>query len=180
MYKETWHLYNHHKPDFDDPSHLLRCRSSKTLASTMKYNPRVTSSRRKNRKAHFTAPSSVRRILMSAPLSTDLRQKYNVRSMPVRKDDEVQVVRGTFKGREGKVVQVYRRKWVIHIERITREKVNGATVNVGINPSKVVITKLRLDKDRKSLLDRKAKGRAAADKEKGTKFTPEDIMQSVD
>jgi ribosomal protein uL24 len=29
-------------------------------------------------------------------------------------------------GREGKVVQVYRKKWVIHIERITREKVNGA------------------------------------------------------
>ncbi|CAK7324780.1 unnamed protein product, partial [Dovyalis caffra] len=144
----------------------------------MKYNPRVSSSRRKNRKAHFTAPSSVRRILMSAPLSTDLRQKYNVRSMPVRKDDEVQVVRGTYKGREGKVVQVYRRKWVIHIERITREKVNGSTVNVGINPSKVVVTKLRLDKDRKSLLDRKAKGRAVGEKEKGTKFTAEDIMQS--
>ncbi len=48
-----------------------------------------------------------------------------VRSVPVRKDDEVQVVRGTYKGREGKVVQVYRRKWVIHVERITREKVNG-------------------------------------------------------
>ena len=146
----------------------------------MKYNPRVSSSRRKSRKAHFSAPSSLRRILMSAPLSTDLRQKYNVRSMPVRKDDEVQVVRGTYKGREGKVVQVYRRKWVIHIERITREKVNGSTVNVGINASKVVITKLRLDKDRKSLLDRKAKGRAVGDKEKGTKFTAEDIMQSVD
>ncbi|KAA8547773.1 hypothetical protein F0562_004202 [Nyssa sinensis] len=102
----------------------------------MKYNPRVTSSRRKCRKAHFTAPSSVRRLLMSAPLSADLRNKYNVRSVPVRKDDEVQVVRGTYKGREGKVVQVYRRKWVIHIERITREKVNGSTVNVGINPSK--------------------------------------------
>lgn len=28
-------------------------------------------------------------------------------------------------GREGKVTQVYRKKWVIHIERITREKVNG-------------------------------------------------------
>ncbi|KAK8608832.1 hypothetical protein V6N13_024244 [Hibiscus sabdariffa] len=150
------------------------------VAATMKYNPRVSSSRRKSRKAHFTAPSSVRRVLMSAPLSTDLRSKYNVRSMPVRKDDEVQVVRGTYKGREGKVVQVYRRKWVIHIERITREKVNGSTVNVGVNPSKVVITKLRLDKDRKSLLDRKAKGRAAADKDKGTKFSAEDIMQSVD
>ena len=28
-----------------------------------------------------------------------------VRSMPVRKDDEVSVVRGTYKGREGKVIQ---------------------------------------------------------------------------
>lgn len=40
-------------------------------------------------------------------------------------------------GREGKVVAVYRKRWVIHIERITREKVNSATVNVGIDPSKV-------------------------------------------
>lgn len=146
----------------------------------MKYNPSVSSSRRKCRKAHFSAPSSVRRVLMSAPLSSELRAKHHARSMPVRKDDEVLVVRGTFKGREGKVVQVYRRKWVIHIERITREKVNGSTVNVGINPSKVVITKLRLDKDRKSLLDRKAKGLAVADKDKGGKFSAEDIMQSVD
>lgn len=74
---------------------------------------------------------------------------HAVRAVPIRKDDEVQVVRGNYKGREGKVVQVYRKKWVIHIERITREKVNGATVNVGVDPSKVVITKLKLDKDRK-------------------------------
>ncbi|CAA7397649.1 unnamed protein product [Spirodela intermedia] len=142
----------------------------------MKYNPRVSSSRRKSRKAHFTAPSSVRRVLMSAPLSSDLRSKYNVRSVPVRKDDEVQVVRGTYKGREGKVVQVYRRRWVIHVERITREKVNGSTVNVGINPSKVVVTKLKLDKDRKALLDRKARGRASAtDKAKG-KFSAEEVV----
>ncbi|KAL2248684.1 UNVERIFIED_CONTAM: 60S ribosomal protein L26-1 [Sesamum indicum] len=66
----------------------------------MKYNPRMSSSRCKNRKAHFTASSSVRRVLMSVPLSGDLRSKYNVRSMPVRKDNEVQVVRGTYKGRD--------------------------------------------------------------------------------
>lgn len=57
----------------------------------MKYNRLVSSSRRKNRKRHFTAPSHIRRRLMSAPLSKELRQKYNVRSMPIRKDDEVQV-----------------------------------------------------------------------------------------
>ena len=49
----------------------------------------VTISRRKQRKAHFTAPSSVRRVIMSAPLSKELRAKYNVRSLPLRKDDEV-------------------------------------------------------------------------------------------
>ena len=112
---------------------------------------------------------------MSSPLSADLRSKYNVRSVPIRKDDEVQVVRGTFKGRDGKVIQVYRRKWVIHIERITREKVNGSTVNVGIDPSKVVVTKLKLDKDRKALLERKAKGRNAADKEAKGKFSVEEV-----
>ncbi|KAG0613750.1 hypothetical protein M758_6G127400 [Ceratodon purpureus] len=149
--------------------------------ATMKFSPRVSCSRRKSRKAHFSAPSSERRILMSAGLSSELKNKYNVRSVPVRKDDEVMVVRGTFKGREGKVVQVYRRKWVIHVERITREKVNGATVNVGIDPSKVVITKLKLDKDRKALLERKGKGRGA-EKGKG-KFTEADVappLQEVD
>ena len=35
-------------------------------------------------------------------------------------------------------------------------QVNGATVNVGLDPSKVVITKLKIDKDRKALLERKA------------------------
>ena len=57
----------------------------------MKINQHVPFSRRKNRKRHFTAPSHIRRRLMTAPLSKELRQKYNVKSMPVRKDDEVQV-----------------------------------------------------------------------------------------
>lgn len=45
----------------------------------MKYNKNVSSSRRKARKAHFQAPSSQRRIIMSAPLSKELREKYHVR-----------------------------------------------------------------------------------------------------
>lgn len=128
--------------------------------------------------AHFTAPSSLRRKLMSAPLSKELRAKYNVRSIPIRKDDEVTVVRGHFKGREGKVVQVYRKKWVIHVERIVREKTNGANVPVGIDPSKVAVIKLKLDKDRKALLATKAGARGG---DKG-KFTESEVqaMQNVD
>eukprot|EP01059_Diplonema_ambulator_P033094 TRINITY_DN6777_c1_g1_i1.p2 TRINITY_DN6777_c1_g1~~TRINITY_DN6777_c1_g1_i1.p2 ORF type:complete len:136 (+),score=59.87 TRINITY_DN6777_c1_g1_i1:58-465(+) len=125
-----------------------------------------TISRRKQRKAHFTAPSHVRRVIMSATLSKDLRAKYNVRSVPIRKDDEVKIVRGSQKGRDGKVVACYRKKWAIHVDKVTREKVNGATVQVPIHPSNVQITKLKVDNDRKKLLARKDrsanKGKATA------------------
>merc|ERR1711997_296203 len=100
------------------------------------------------------APSHIRRKIMSAPLSKELRAKYNVRSMPIRKDGEVQVVRGHYKGQQiGKVTQCYRKKFVVYIERIQREKANGATVYVGIHPSKVSIVKLKMDKDRKLIID---------------------------
>ena len=92
---------------------------------------------------------------MATSLSKELQAKYNVRSIPVRKDDEVMVVRGIYKNREGKVTACYRGKYVIHVERITRDKANGAQVNVGLQPSNCIITKLKLDKDRKAILDRK-------------------------
>ena len=66
----------------------------------MKFSKSVSSSRRKCRKRHFTAPSSVRRKLMSAPLSKELRNKHHVRSLPIRRDDEVVVVRGHYKGQQ--------------------------------------------------------------------------------
>ena len=63
--------------------------------------------------------------------------------MPIRKDDEVQVLRGHYKGQQvGKVVQCYRKKFVVYIERIQREKANGATVYVGIHPSKEYYVRL--------------------------------------
>jgi large subunit ribosomal protein L26e len=85
----------------------------------------------------------------------------------VRKDDEVTIVRGTNKGREGKVTSVYRLKYVIHVERVTREKVSGQSVPLGIHPSNVVINKLKLDKDRESILERIKVGRELRTKGKG-------------
>ena len=68
-------------------------------STTMKFNTMVSSSRRKNRKRHFNAPSHIRRKIMSSPLSKELRQKYNARSLPIRKDDEVQVSNHGFRRR---------------------------------------------------------------------------------
>ena len=94
---------------------------------------------------------------MSSHLSKDLKAKWNVRSIPVRKGDTVKIMRGTYKGRTGKVQSVYRRRWCIYIEKLVKEKVNGQQANLPIHPSNVEITALRIDRDRKTLLARKAK-----------------------
>ena len=94
------------------------------------------------------------------------RRDLQVRSIPIRKDDEVIISRGSNKGREGKVISVYRLKYVVHIERVTREKSNGQSVPIGVAPSKCVITKLKLDKDRENILDRISQGREVNSKKK--------------
>ncbi|KAL7675571.1 hypothetical protein ACOME3_001838 [Neoechinorhynchus agilis] len=138
----------------------------------MKRNKLVSSSRRKNRKRHFTAPSHIRYKLMSSPLSKELRKKFGIRSLPIHKEDEVLVTRGHFKSNQtAKVTQVYRKKFVVHLDRATREKANGMTVHVGIHPSNVVITKLKVDSRRKAIIDRKTQSKTA---EKG-KYTEEGI-----
>ena len=84
-----------------------------------------------------------------------------VRSLPIRKDDEVLLVRGSYRKPEKlgngpfKVTEVYRKKYVIHLERVVREKANGQQKSIGISASNVVITKLKLDKSRKAMLERK-------------------------
>lgn len=54
------------------------------------------------------------------------------------------------------------------IERIEREKAGGATVHIGIHPSNVVIYKLKLNEDRRRILQRRASPKIAADKGKIT------------
>ncbi|OAF66749.1 hypothetical protein A3Q56_05529 [Intoshia linei] len=137
----------------------------------MKRNQFVSSSRRKNRKRHFAAPSHIRGKIMSAPLSKDLRTKYTVRSMPVVKDDVVKIEKGRFRSENDyKIIKVFRKKYVIHCERVQRDKANGLAVHIGIHPSNVTITKLKLNKNRQHILDRKSAGRLAAktNKEKYT------------
>ncbi|RLN92309.1 hypothetical protein BBJ28_00008786 [Nothophytophthora sp. Chile5] len=163
--------------DTDAPGGFV-CALRSCARFPVKFNSTVSSSRRKSRKAHFGAHSTQRRVIMSASLSKDLQNKYNVSYLPIRKEDEVTIVRGSFKGREGRVTAVYRKKFVIHVERVVREKANGASVPIGIDASKVIISKLKLDKDRKKILERK--NRAVGEASKG-KFTEQDVaMATVD
>ena len=102
---------------------------------------------------------------MSCHLSKDLKNQYHVRAIPVRKDDEVLVMRGislseinligNHKGKKGKILQVYRKRWALHVEKITKDKANGTQVQIPLHPSNCQIINLKLDKDRKKILERK-------------------------
>lgn len=125
----------------------------------------VTSKPSKQRKKHFQAPDHVRVKLFSATLSPELRKEYGVRSLPVRSGDTIRVMRGDFKGFEGKVSRVDRKKFRVYIEGLTREKVDGSTVFVPVHPSNLMITKLNLnDKWRRKILERKKKTEGSAEK----------------
>ena len=97
--------------------------------------------------------------MMSCHLSKELRSKWDCRSIPVRKGDTVLIKTGSqesgVKGKTGKVLTVYRRRWCIHVEKVVRDKKNGSQVPIPVNPSNCEITQLKLDKSRKALLARK-------------------------
>ncbi|HIQ50220.1 MAG TPA: 50S ribosomal protein L24 [Nanoarchaeota archaeon] len=114
---------------------------------------------RKQRKALYEAPLHKRQKLMSAHLSKELREKFGRRSLPVRKGDEVKILRGEFKGRIGKVVKVDLKKLRVYIEGITRKKSTGEEVKVPIHPSNLMIIKADMsDKMRLKIIERAGKG----------------------
>jgi len=107
---------------------------------------KVTSSKPSvQRKILYNAPMHLRRKLLSARLSKELKEKYGVKNLPVRKGDTVKIMRGDYAGGEGKVSEVNTKKIRIYIENVTREKTSGSTVKVPIHPSKVMIVGLNLD-----------------------------------
>lgn len=67
----------------------------------------------------------------------------------------MKIVRGEFKGIEGKVTKVDGENGKLNVEGVTREKIKGGTANVPVDASKVVITTVGLDdKLRKKKLER--------------------------
>lgn len=109
---------------------------------------------RKQRKYRVNAPLHIKSKFMKSHLSKELREKYKVRSVKVRRGDIVKILRGNFKGRTGKVVKVSIKKEKIYVEGIERLKKDGNKVKVPIHPSNLMIIELNLeDKKRKIGVD---------------------------
>ncbi len=110
----------------------------------------------KQRKRLYKMPYHSRGNILSAHLSTDLRNTYGTRALPVRKNDTIRVLRGDYKGYEGRILRVDRQSYKIYVDGITREKADGTSIQVPLHPSKVEIIKLNLDdKWRNKIIERK-------------------------
>jgi len=112
---------------------------------------------RKQRKFRANAPSHIRRKMMSVNLSKELRKKYGKRNIPIRKGDNVRIMRGGFKGKTGKIDNINLKKMRVMIDGVYESKKDGTKVSVYFSPSNLQIKELNLeDKMRRKALERGA------------------------
>ena len=103
---------------------------------------------RKQRKYAYNLPMHSRRALLSVHLSPQLREKHNQRSLPVRVGDKVRVLRGTHKGKEGKVEIVDMHEVKVFVAKIDTPKEGGASSPYPLTPSNLMLIELKNDKRR--------------------------------
>lgn len=85
---------------------------------------------------------------MVATLDKPLREKYSVRSIEVRKGDEVLIMRGKFKGKKAKVTNVEVGNTRVNIDGMQITKKDGTKVDVWFHPSNLKIVSV-VDSDKK-------------------------------
>ena len=95
---------------------------------------------------------------MRSSLSKELRQRYQLRSLRVRKGDTVKIMRGQFKGKQGKVDRADAKNRRIFIEKIEVGKKDGSKALFPIDPTNVQITELGSD-DKKRLNEPKGESK---------------------
>lgn len=113
---------------------------------------------RKQRKYRAEAPLHTRHRFLSSQLSKPLRKKHGKRNVPIRKGDEVLVMRGAFKKKKAKVSSVDLKRTRVVLEGINRSKKDGTKVNVYFHPSALQIQELvSEDKTRFSTTEKSTK-----------------------
>ena len=102
----------------------------------------------------YKATYAIRSKQISGSLSKELRKKYGKRSIRINVDDTVRIIRGEYKGIDGKVTKISTEKSGVAIEGIKKEKLKGEKIDVYIPSSNVLIIGLNTDDHwRKSKLE---------------------------
>ena len=110
---------------------------------------------KKQRKYSYNVPLHIKKKGVKVHLSPELKKKYGKRSVSIRKEDKVKILRGQFKGKTGKVMKVELKKGRINVENIENIRKEGTKAPYPLQPSNLMITELYMDdKKRKKLLER--------------------------
>ena len=111
---------------------------------------------RKQRKYRLTAPLHIKQKFAHSHLSKDLRKKYGMRNIALRKGDKVKIMRGQFRKHEGKVESIDLKNTSIFVNGVEITKRDGTKKMLALHPSNLTITELNLeDKLRQKTLERK-------------------------
>jgi len=117
---------------------------------------------------------------LGSALSKNLHKKYGKRSVRVIEGDSVTIVRGEFKGVDGKISKISMQKSSVVIEGIKKEKSKGEKFDVYIHTSNLVVTSLNTgEKWRIAKLEGKdpRKQPKEAPKEKPVKEDPKETKE---
>ncbi|MCL6500776.1 MAG: 50S ribosomal protein L24 [Candidatus Pacearchaeota archaeon] len=112
---------------------------------------------RKQRKFRVNAPLHIKRKMLAAPLSKELKNKYGKKSLVVRKGDSVKIMKGAFKGKEGKILTTDIKKMVVSVEGIQRARRDGTKTNVLFRPSNLLITAIGTEDKKRIKIVKKEK-----------------------
>jgi len=93
----------------------------------------------------YQATSQTKSKQLGSALSKDLHKKYGKRSVRVIEGDSVTILRGEFKGVDGKVAKISKPKSSVAIEGVKKEKTKGDKFDVYIHTSNLVVTSLSTD-----------------------------------
>lgn len=111
--------------------------------------------RSKISKNYYDSPQHVVSKRASALLSKSLREKYNRKTIRVRKNDVVKILRGEYKGIDGKITHIYLQVGKISVDGVTREKLAGGNTPVKIHSSNIIVTSIDFkDKFRKEKMEK--------------------------
>ena len=93
----------------------------------------------------FQATLQTRSKQMGSALSKDLQKKYGKKSARVVEGDSVTILRGEFKGVDGKISKISTQKSSVAIDGVKKEKTKGDKFDVYIHTSNLVINSLNSD-----------------------------------
>ncbi|AIZ56825.1 50S ribosomal protein L24P [Candidatus Methanoplasma termitum] len=107
----------------------------------------ASSKARVQRKTQANAPLHVKRKMLSAHLSNELRSQYGVRTARVCKGDTVAIIRGDedVRGTEAKVLEVFVNTGRVSVEGVTINQADGTAIVRPIHASNLIITKLNTE-----------------------------------